>query len=307
MFTDSNPFWWCKDISVFAGCLLGGGTAINGAYVPLCLTFFLVKLIRVYSLYWLPSYNDFSTSAGFPASWNNHAPYTAKLKARLPGTDAPSTDGKRYLEQTYNVVEALIKGQGYNNITINSNPDFKDHVYGYSAFSFLNGKRAGPIATYYETAVARKNLVYKQYTNVLNVVRNGAAITGIQTNDTSLGPNGIVPLTTNGRVILSAGTFGTARILFRSGIGPSDMIALVKADPTAGPLLPPAKQYINLPVGYNVSSRHSVCSATIAYFSPRESQVSDNPSINVSSTDLSMIGSHILNSLTVGVHPPIDR
>lgn len=33
MFTDPNDFWWCKDITVFAGCLLGGGGAVNGAYV----------------------------------------------------------------------------------------------------------------------------------------------------------------------------------------------------------------------------------------------------------------------------------
>ncbi|KAF9561718.1 cellobiose dehydrogenase [Agrocybe pediades] len=240
LFSDSNPFWWCKDVNVFAGCLLGGGTAINGA------------------LYWLPTYNDFSPSAGWPASWGNHAPYTAKLKARIPGTDHPSTDGKRYLEQTYNVVSQLLNSQGYTNITINDNPDFKDHAYGYSEFSFINGKRAGPISTYYQTAVARKNLTYKQYTMVLNVERNGTQITGVRTNDTSLGPNGVIPLTSKGRVVLSAGSFGTPRILFRSGIGPSDMINLVKNDPTAGPLLPAQSQWINLPVGYNVSDNPSI-------------------------------------------------
>lgn len=38
---------------------------------------------------------------------------------------------------------------------------------------------------------------------VNNVVRNGSQITGVQTNDTSLGPNGVVPLNPNGRVILA--------------------------------------------------------------------------------------------------------
>jgi len=33
MFQDSDPFWWCKDINVFAGCLIGGGAAINGGCV----------------------------------------------------------------------------------------------------------------------------------------------------------------------------------------------------------------------------------------------------------------------------------
>lgn len=56
------------------------------------------------------------------------------MTARLPGTDHPSTDGKRYLEQSFTVTAALLTPQGYSNITINSNPDYKDHVYGYSEY-----------------------------------------------------------------------------------------------------------------------------------------------------------------------------
>lgn len=261
MFQDADPFWWCKDINTFAGCLLGGGTAINGA------------------LYWYPPDSDFSTANGYPSSWTNHAQYTNKVFARIPGTDHPSTDGKRYSMQVYDLVGQLLKDQGYTNITINSNPNWKDHVYGYPTYSvrcissdtrqrltfsfsqFIDGKRAGPITTYFASAIKRKNLTYKQYVYVQHVTRNGAQITGVKTNDTSLGPDGVIPLTSKGRVILSGGAFGTARLLFRSGIGPQDMIDIVAAHPEAGPMLPPSSQYINLPVGYNVM---------------------DNPSINVS-------------------------
>ncbi|KAJ3567244.1 hypothetical protein NP233_g6490 [Leucocoprinus birnbaumii] len=232
MFTDSNPFWWCKDVNSFAGCLLGGGTSINGA------------------LYWYPTETDFSTAAGWPSSWTNHQPYTDKMTARLPSTDHPSTDGKFYMNAVSNVVASLLEPQGYSNITINNNPNYKDH--------FLHGKRGGPVATYFQTAKARKNFTYKDYVYVQNVVRNGAQITGVQTNDTSLGPNGIIPLTSKGRVILSAGSFGTPRILFRSGIGPSDMLSLVQANADAAPNLPPSSQWINLPVGENVSDNPSV-------------------------------------------------
>ncbi len=80
----------------------------------------------------------------------------------------------------------------------------------------------------------------------------------MRTNDSSLGPNGIVTLNPKGRVILSAGSFGSARILYRSGIGPTDMISLVQGDATAGPLLPDESDWIDLPVGYNVSDNPSI-------------------------------------------------
>ncbi|KAK7434183.1 substrate-specific activator of APC-dependent proteolysis [Stygiomarasmius scandens] len=240
MFTDSNSFWWCKDISVFAGCLIGGGTSINGA------------------LYWLPADMDFSTSAGWPSSWANHGPYTSKLKQRLPSTDHPSTDGKRYLEQTFSVVQKLLSPQGYNNITLNDNPNFKEHALGYSAYDFLNGKRGGPVASYLRTAKARQNFHLEMWTMVTSVVRNGSTITGVQTNNTAIGPNGFIPLNPNGRVVLSAGSFGTPRILYQSGIGPEDMINLVMADATQGPQLPSQSDWIDLPVGDNVSDNPSV-------------------------------------------------
>ncbi|KAG6897590.1 hypothetical protein C0992_013266 [Termitomyces sp. T32_za158] len=228
------------DITVFAGCLLGGGTSINGA------------------LYWVPPYSDFATSSGWPASWGNHLPYTNKMLARLPSTDAPSTDNKRYLEQSANVAAQLLNYQGYRQSTINDNPDDKEHVYGYSSYDFIGGKRGGAVATYFKSASSRPNFTYRQYTYVQNLVRNGSQILGVQTNDTSLGPDGIIPLNPNGRVVLSAGSFGTPRTLFRSGIGPTDMITLAQNDATAGPRLPPQSQWIDLPVGYNVSDNPSI-------------------------------------------------
>lgn len=90
---------------------------------------------QIYSLYWYPPDSDFTAVNGWPASWANHNEYTNKLKARLPSTDHPSTDGKRYLEQTFDVVSTLLKTQGYSQITLNDNPNWKSHVYGYSAYN----------------------------------------------------------------------------------------------------------------------------------------------------------------------------
>ena len=147
---------------------------------------------------------------------------------------------------------------GFNPGTINDNPNNKDHIYGYSAYDFINGKRGGPVATYLQTAEARPNFTLKQYVYVQNLVRTGGTITGVRTNDTSLGPNGIIPLTPNGRVVLSAGAYGTSRILFASGIGPSDQLAIVQQNPTYSAWLPPSSDFINLPVGMNVSDNPSI-------------------------------------------------
>ncbi|KAF7377697.1 Cellobiose dehydrogenase [Mycena sanguinolenta] len=237
MFTDPNAFWWCKDITVFAGCLVGGGGAVNGA------------------LYWLPSDEDFSTSSGWPTQWTNHQPYTAALKARLPPTDAPSTDGKRYLEQVSNVVSQLLIPQGYRNVTINDNPDDKDHIYVHMTLSAANAVDQSP-HTYKPLSHAQTSS--SKWTHMCGTsFETAPQITGVKTNDTSV-LNGIYPLNPGGRVILSGGSYGSARILYRSGIGPTDMIELVQGDPVAGPLLPPSSQWINLPVGYNVSDNPSI-------------------------------------------------
>lgn len=163
---------------------------------------------------------------------------------------------------------------------------------GYFDAQFIGGQRGGPVATYFQTASARSNFVYKDYTMVNNLVRNGSQITGVQTNDTSLGPNGIVPLNPNGRVILAgevlvplslnqfsrkeskadviciiAGSYGTPRILFQSGIGPSDMLSIVQSS-TAAANLPPSSDFIDLPVGYNVSDNPSINVSLLALFYP---------------------------------------
>jgi cellobiose dehydrogenase (acceptor) len=200
---------------------------------------------------------EFSSQYGWPAEWSLPGPWINRMLARLPSSDATSPDGKIYLDQVYTLLSSHFKKKGYTEISINSNRNLKDNVFGHPAYNFKNGIRSGVTHTYLQTAKARTN--FKLLTNTYSqaVVRNGSTITGVQTNNTVDLPYGLATLTPKGRVILSGGVYGTARLLFASGIGPSDMIKMVEASSQAK-LLPNSSQYINLPVGYYVSDNPSI-------------------------------------------------
>ncbi|KAG8842600.1 hypothetical protein FRB91_004077, partial [Serendipita sp. 411] len=239
MFGAADPWWWCKDMTVFGGCLMGGGTVINGM------------------LYYTSPDYEFSSIYGWPAEWGNPTPAINKMTARLPYYDNPSPDGVRYLDQVYTLLKKHFVTLGYGEANINDNRNWKDSVFGHPTYNFNNGIRSGVTHTYLQTAKARSNFKLLMWTMAQSVKRNSGQIVGVQTNNTIDLPNGLATLTSKGRVILSGGVYGTARILFSSGIGPADMIAQAAAS-TIASQLPPAAQYINLPVGYYVSDNPSI-------------------------------------------------
>ncbi|QRV90448.1 GMC oxidoreductase [Ceratobasidium sp. AG-Ba] len=214
------------DITTFAGCVVGGGTAINGL------------------LYWYPPDIEYSTTNGWPTGWQSIGAYVNKLKARLPATETPSSDGKLYLIQVYDVVKSLLDKQGYSQYVINDSPNTKDHAYGRPGYYAQNGKRTGPMDTYLKTSKTRPNFKLLMHTkpNAHILTERHWIVNG----------NGIISLTTKGRVVVAAGVFGTAKILYQSGIGPADMLAITAGNPTTSNFMPPASQYINLPVGHFV-------------------------------------------------------
>ncbi|CAE6481722.1 unnamed protein product [Rhizoctonia solani] len=240
VFSAESSYWWCDDVEVGAACLIGGGAAVNGL------------------LYWYPTDAEWATSNGWPKGWQTPNTALNKVKTRLPSTDTPSRDGKRYSTEVHDVVKSILDKQGYSGLTIDDNRNSKDHIYGHPNYYIQDGKRTGPMDTYLKTAKARSNFKLLSNTKVLSLVRSGAQITGVQTNNMSINGNGIISLTSKGRVILSAGPFGTAKILFGSGIGPSDQIAYFAANSALSKYLPPSSQYITLPVGMNAKDKPGV-------------------------------------------------
>lgn len=226
----------CSDTDQMAGCLLGGGTAVNAG------------------LWWKPNTVDWDYN--FPTGWKaaDMAPATSRVFSRIPGTDHPSMDGQLYLQQGFDVISSGLEAAGWTSVTANDVPDQKNHTYAHTAYMYSNGERGGPMATYLVTASARSNFKLWTGTSVRRVIRQGGHVTGVEVEAfLDGGYSGVVNLTSvTGRVVLSAGTFGTAKLLMRSGIGPADQLAVVAGSAADGATMIGNQSWIELPVGYNL-------------------------------------------------------
>lgn len=110
------------------------------------------------------------------------------------------------------------------------------------------------MATYLVTANKRKNFRMHLNTTVTRVIRSSGIATGVEVEATTPdGVTGIFNVTPKtGRVILSAGVFGSFKILLRSGIGPTEILTTLSNCTCDSNRVPPRSQWINLPVGKNL-------------------------------------------------------
>lgn len=233
IWVDSNGIA-CKDASSMAGCVLGGGTAINAG------------------LWWKPNPADFDQN--FPSGWRSGDMNGAisRVFQKIPGTYIPSKDGKTYLRQGFNALASALSSAGWTSVDANAAPASKNKAYSQTPYMFSNAERGGPMATYLVEASQRSNFKLLMNTAVKRVVRTGGTASAVELEaQTADGKCGTVKLNAKGRIILSAGVFGTSKILMRSGIGPTDQLNVVKAS-ADGPSMIASSSWINLPVGQNL-------------------------------------------------------
>ncbi|MCJ1306576.1 hypothetical protein MMC25_000219 [Agyrium rufum] len=226
----------CPDVGTMAGCVLGGGTAINAG------------------LWWNPNPVDFDQN--FPTGWKSSdlAPAISRVFSKIPGTYTPSLDGVLYNPTGYNLVGKALAAAGWANVSANSVPSQKNRTFSHTPYMFSHGERGGPMATYLVDATAKSNFKLMLNTMVTRLVRSGGHVTGVQimatANSGYSGTINVTPIT--GRVILSAGAFGTPKILFRSGIGPADQLMIVNSSKSDAGSMIDSKSWITTPVGYNL-------------------------------------------------------
>lgn len=84
-------------------------------------------------------------------------------------------------------------------------------------------------------------------TAVKRLIRKKGRVTGVE-----LECGAILKMPSHGRVVLAAGTSGSARLLMRSGIEPRDEIELVAGSALNGETMIGESEWIGLPVGENL-------------------------------------------------------
>ncbi|KAH6662656.1 cellobiose dehydrogenase [Plectosphaerella plurivora] len=222
---------YCTDTAAIAGCVLGGGGSVNG-----------MAFIR-------PPTWDFDEE--WPAGWKwaDVEPASERLYARNPGTTTPSRDGKWYDRAAADVLEGWLEGNGWTFADGIETPDDKLKSFGPPSLNIANGIRSGPIHTYLPLAQGTADFRLQLNTKVIRVIRNGATMTGVEVENAQ--GRQIINLRPGGSVLLAAGVMSTPRVLFNSGIGPSEKISVVKSGST-GVTLPAEADWINLPVGEDV-------------------------------------------------------
>lgn len=269
----------CTDVvgPLVAGCLLGGGMTVNAA------------------LWWRPPAAEWDENYSTVPGWSSAdmAEPVERVFSRIPGTDRTSTDGAFApgFDGGWAVIADALRADDWSEVRGNIDPDQKDRTFSYPNFFIKDGQRDGPHATYLVSASQRPNFKIVMNTMVRRVVRDGAHITGVKVEPSATGAldvsnpglcAGTIPVTAQGgRVILSGGYFGTAKMLLRSGIGPEDQLRVVQTAGEGGN----ERDWIRLPVGQGLRD-HTVTAIEIkhpaipqydfssdaAYYSPPQGQ-----------------------------------
>ncbi|TVY58442.1 Cellobiose dehydrogenase [Lachnellula cervina] len=230
--TASDTSEYCTDVASMAGCLLGGGTMVNA-----------LMFVR-------PQEADFNDK--WPTGWKftDVKASADKLYERNPGTTLSSVDRQRYDQSAWNILSPFFGSIGYKEVDAIQSPNEKTQVFSHPPWDIQDGLRAGPVKSYLPLAKAMSNFKLTLNTKVVRAIRNGSTISGVEVED-STGSRQIINVNPGGNVILASGTMSTPRILYNSGIGPTDQITTV-ANGCTGVKLPSKADWINLPVGKNL-------------------------------------------------------
>lgn len=230
----SDTSEYCTDTANMAGCILGGGTMVNA-----------MMFVR-------PQAADFDDKWPTGWKWSDVSASAEKLYERNPGTTLSSMDGQRYDQQVFSTLQRFFGTiMGFSQVDAVKSPNAKTAVYSYPPWDAQNGLRAGPVKSYLPLANALSNFKLSLYTKMVRAIRSNSTVTGVEVESISTGARQIINLNAGGSVILAGGAMASPRLLYNSGIGPTDQITTVQ-NGCNGVTLPDESEWINLPVGQNL-------------------------------------------------------
>jgi cellobiose dehydrogenase (acceptor) len=176
---------------------------------------------------------------------------------------------------------------------INGDCNSKKDVFSYPPLNTANGLRDGPVRSYLPLAQNQKDFKLMLRTKVIRAVRHGPVISGVET-ETSTGDRIIYNVKAGGSVVFAGGALSTPRLLFNSGIGPTEQLQFV-ASGTTGVTLPAKSDWIILPVGAEVKD-HTIFTVKFKTNSTMYSPpLNDTLKPNQTSIDLFAKGSGLLS------------
>ncbi|GLD92371.1 hypothetical protein PINS_up000904 [Pythium insidiosum] len=194
----SGPYMWL-------GKLVGGCSSINAA------------------LYFRPP-DAYVRNMNWPFSPERVASLMDANEEIFGATDAPSADGRYYLQEAYNIVANAFRGLGYSEKKINDAAarNAKSKTFGHAPYTIKNGLRDSPAKAFWSRMQARPNvkLVTSAMVNYIKQT-NGRATGLVYNNDVQ------VALSARGAVIMAAGALSTPKVLIQSAIGPRSQLEML--------------------------------------------------------------------------------
>lgn len=148
-----------------------------------------------------------------------------KLLDRQPAVTNYSSDGKTYAEDIHDSVKDwIVNDAGYSDVSFSDEPNKKEKVFGKPVYNYIDGQRGGPVRTYLQTALARRNFHLSTGVTVKYVEQKQGKASAVAV-ELANGDAKSIQLSEKGRVVLSAGALLSPKILMYSGIGPKDTLS----------------------------------------------------------------------------------
>jgi choline dehydrogenase-like flavoprotein len=207
-----TPYQLTETLWTYQGTGLGGNSVFNGML-------FQTNPPAVFDQRW-------------PAlwQWNDVQPYYERVRARIPVTNTPSTDGAPQNSGPATMVHPLYASAGWTEADT-SRPFAATGAYSRPYVAANDGRRAGPVTGYFATiapgGVPEPGLEMLLYAKADRIEFDawGTAVAVQYTtregiDQTQPGTPGTARLRSGGLLVMAAGALMTPRLLLLSGVGP---------------------------------------------------------------------------------------